>query len=34
MVTLAREITGEVRGYRRFARSAFRIQDENALHVT
>ena len=32
-ITLAREITGEICGYRRFTRTAFRIQDENSLHV-
>ena len=33
MVTLTREITGEIGRYRRFTRTAFWIQDENSLHV-
>ena len=33
MVALTREITGEIRGYRRFTRAPFRVQDENSLHV-
>ena len=32
-VALAREITGEIGGYRRFTRTTLRIQDENSLHV-
>src|ERR1700722_3027391 len=32
-ITLARKITGEICGYRRFTRTTLRIQDENSLHV-
>ncbi len=32
-VTHAREIAGEIGRYRRFSRTALRVQDENALHV-
>jgi hypothetical protein len=31
-ITLARKVTGEIRGYRRFTRTTLRIQDENSLH--
>lgn len=32
-ITLAREITRKICGYRRFTRTTLRVQDENSLHV-